>query len=68
MTTALDQTPPAAPAAPPEARPSRSGLSLADVLAVFARDEAGPDPAWLKGRRQDALAHAAKLGFPLRQT
>ena len=69
MTTALDHKPdktppPAAPAAPPEARPSRSGLSLADVLAVFARDEAGPDPAWLKGRRQDALAHAAKLGFP----
>jgi len=69
MTTALDHKPdktppPAAPAAPPEARPSRSGLSLADVLAAFARGEAGPEPAWLKQRRQDALAHAAKLGFP----
>jgi Fe-S cluster assembly protein SufD len=69
MTTALDYMPdktppPAAPAAPPEERSSRPGLSLADVLAAFARGDAGPDPVWLKQRRQDALAHAANLGFP----
>ena len=65
MTTALDQTPPpAAPAAPSDGRQSRPVLSLADVLAAFARGKASPDPAWLKQRRQDAFAQAAKLGFP----
>lgn len=47
-----------------EAHPPHPGLSLADVLTAFARSDADPAPAWLKSRRQAALAQAVKLGFP----
>ena len=73
MTTTLDHaknqapdTPPptAAPAAPLDAHPSRPALSLSDLLAAFARGDSSAAPAWLKPRRQAALARAASLGFP----
>jgi Fe-S cluster assembly protein SufD len=65
MTTAVDSV--ASPLRlevqpdPPQPPPA---LSLAAVLAAFR--DAAPDaaPAWLKQRRQAALASAVELGFP----
>ncbi len=73
MTTILDHakdqapgrtTRPAAPSAPPDANPPHPSLSLADLLAAFGNGDSDSAPAWLKQRRQAALARAVKLGFP----
>jgi Fe-S cluster assembly protein SufD len=39
-------------------------LTLADVLAAFGKGDSNSAPAWLKQKRQAALARAEKLGFP----
>jgi Fe-S cluster assembly protein SufD len=76
MTTTLDPskdqapsrtTRPAAPITPLEADLPPSSLSLADMLAVFGQGDSDPAPAWLKPKRQAALACAARLGFPTAQ-
>ena len=58
---------PAALSAPLNAGPPHPGLSLADVLAAFGHGDADSAPAWLKQKRQTALARAVKLGFPSAQ-
>jgi Fe-S cluster assembly protein SufD len=47
-----------------DAHPPHPTLSISDALAAFAQGNASAAPAWLQQRREAALAHAVKLGFP----
>jgi Fe-S cluster assembly protein SufD len=47
-----------------DASQPRASLGMTEVLAAFRTGEPAPGPAWLQQRRQNAITHAARLGFP----